>query len=295
MKAGTSTARAPFESKYVFNKDKPDFYEDKTFEDIRVFIRDDPVQMVLTSMLDPERGDPNISPEDLEHMSKAITHLDRGSMNVLDTDTRNRWLKFINGYTNLFQGVGTDSQKYLKLRDDAKAVVGSILYDIGMNSMSEDDLAKEKFKNRLLTYWKEQQEESNLELANVIGLLVSRPFKKYIERKDNEDLTQQYSILKATISRVNWVKFTGPITYAMLDAKDLLLKMKGEQVYKGTMDLYDADDISYIIDLIQKENKIDLYATDIEKIVKHEGAFNTVATDMGLNEDIIYKVKGMFR
>ena len=132
-------------------------------------------------------------------------------------------------------------------------------------------------------------------MANVIGLLVSRPFKKYIERKDNEDLTQQYSILKATISRVNWVKFTGPITYAMLDAKDLLLKMKGEQVYKGTMDLYDADDISYIIDLIQKENKIDLYATDIEKIVKHEGAFNTVATDMGLNEDIIYKVKGMFR
>ena len=284
----------PFESRYVFNEDPPDFYTDKVFEDLRLALEEDAVYLSLKSILDPMRGDPPIKGEDLENMSIAIAGINEGSMQTLDTDTKKDWARFCNGYINLFQGVGRKPEKYMEMRRNVKAVVGSLLYDIGLNTFTQEELQKEKFMGRKLTYWKDKQEDSNIELERIIGLLVSRGFQKFIERIDDENLTSQYKRLKGTITRNNTLKITS-ITRAMLAAKDLLLKMQGNKVYKGTMDIHDVDNISFIIDLIQKENKIDLYATDIEKIVKHEGAFNTVATDMGLHEDIIYKVKGMFR
>ena len=115
-----------------------------------------------------------------------------------------------------------------------------------------------------------------------------------VERKGDKKLKDSLRILKATIRKNNSIKLAG-FASAMLDAKDLLLKSKGEKIYKGYLNPYDADDVEYVVDLIMKENKIDLYAKDIELIVEYGGSFNTVAENMGLNEDIVYKVKGLFR
>jgi len=81
----------------------------------------------------------------------------------------------------------------------------------------------------------------------------------------------------------------------MLYAKDLILKSKGETVYRAYLDIYDVDDVSFMIDLICKENATDMYAVDIEQIVSRQEAFNEIAKSMALDVDIIYKVKGMFR
>ena len=77
----------PFESRYVFNEDPPDFYTDKVFEDLRLALEEDAVYLSLKSILDPMRGDPPIKGEDLENMSIAIAGINEGSMQTLDTDT----------------------------------------------------------------------------------------------------------------------------------------------------------------------------------------------------------------
>ena len=155
-------------------------------------------------------------------------------------------------------------------------------------------MEKERWENKTLAQWNDIRDNENARLPNILGLITHPKFEKLVKAKDNTELNKQLRILRNTIKKHNTIKLS-KITGAMLDANDMLLKMKGEKIYKGYMDPFDIDNVSYIIDLVEKENKIDLYAKDVELIVGHEGSFDTIAKQMGLNKDIIYKVKGMFR
>ena len=91
------------------------------------------------------------------------------------------------------------------------------------------------------------------------------------------------------------MKLTGPITHAMLQATDMLRKMKGKDVYVSNLDVSDIDDISYVIDLVAKEDNIDIYGIDIYRILKSQSSFNDIANQNSLSTDVVYKVKGLFR
>ena len=81
----------------------------------------------------------------------------------------------------------------------------------------------------------------------------------------------------------------------MLEATDIIRKMNNETIYKAKLDISDIDDISYVVDLIEKENRIDLYGIDIYNIVKSQSSFNDIADKLGLSTEVVYKVKGLFR
>ena len=81
----------------------------------------------------------------------------------------------------------------------------------------------------------------------------------------------------------------------MLEATDIIRKMRGEQIYKASLDISDIDDISFVVDVIEKENHIDLYGIDIYNIVKSQSSFNDIADKLGLSTEVVYKVKGLFR
>ena len=91
------------------------------------------------------------------------------------------------------------------------------------------------------------------------------------------------------------MKNAEPITQAMLQATDMLRKMVGKRIYKSNLDISDIDNLSYVIDLVKSENKVDIYGVDIYNIVNSQSSFNTLALDYGISEEVIYKIKGMFR
>ena len=45
----------------------------------------------------------------------------------------------------------------------------------------------------------------------------------------------------------------------------------------------------------KKENKVDIYGVDIYNIVKSDSSFNSLATNYGISQEVVYKIKGMFR
>lgn len=78
-------------------------------------------------------------------------------------------------------------------------------------------------------------------------------------------------------------------------ATDMIRKSKGLTMYKSYMDINDIDDVDYVIDLIYKEDRVDIYAHDIETILSLNISNDTMASGVGLNPNIIYKIRGMFR
>ena len=85
------------------------------------------------------------------------------------------------------------------------------------------------------------------------------------------------------------------ISKAYISALDTLRIAKGEQIYKGYLLLEDVDDIDFVSNMIKKEDRIDIFAKDIEGIVESTNSFNTISKSFGVSEEVIYKVKGMFR
>tara|TARA_Y100000593_G_scaffold19280_1_gene38344 strand:+ start:6394 stop:8991 length:2598 start_codon:yes stop_codon:yes gene_type:complete len=288
----------PLQSRWVLDNDRPLFYSDSHLVDIQMLIAKDPVTLALLDMMDPKSQDPDIIERDIGHLIVALKDLDKGTTVRLNENTINKWSRFTSALMNLFAGVSRDKDVMKKLRRNIRSKVGSILYEIGKHSLSEKGLESKRWPSgaggKLLSEWDRISEEEGAQLPNILGLITHGKFESMVKRKQNKKLDKALKSLKRAIRTNNSIKLAS-LTGAMLEAKDLLLKSKGEQIYRAYLDLYDPEDIEYVSDIIQKENKIDLYAKDIELIVKHEGSFNTVAENMGLNEDIIYKVKGLFR
>jgi len=82
---------------------------------------------------------------------------------------------------------------------------------------------------------------------------------------------------------------------AYIEALDLLKDDKNQMIYKAFLQTDNVEHVEYALDLIAKEDKIDLYARDIEGIVESNDSFNTLSYLFGVSPDIIYKVKGLFR
>ena len=85
------------------------------------------------------------------------------------------------------------------------------------------------------------------------------------------------------------------VHYAYIVALDNLRKIEGKRIYKGFLHLDDIDDIDYVSDLIKKENNVDVFVRDIEGIVESDSSFNTLSKTYGVSEEVIYKIRGLFR
>ena len=91
------------------------------------------------------------------------------------------------------------------------------------------------------------------------------------------------------------MKNTGPITHAMLQATDIIRKMNGLKIYNSSLDILNVADLSHVINIIKKENRIDIYGIDIHSIVESESSFNDIGNTFGISPEVVYKIKGMFR
>ena len=50
-----------------------------------------------------------------------------------------------------------------------------------------------------------------------------------------------------------------------------------------------------VINKIHKEHRMDLTATEIDRIVKAVSSYESISRNYGINEEVVYTVKAMFR
>jgi len=175
--------------------------------------------------------------------------------------------------------------------------MGKLLYEILLSSqiIGDDDSNNVVFGGRPITEYKDA--ETNISQLKIFDVLEDEEFIEYA--KDNA-LGTKLRNLKRTLRR-NPLKISRRLTdkdamyKAYVEALDTVKSNRGEKIYKAYFDFDDVGDVEYVLDLIHKEDKIDLYARDIEGIIKSYDSFNTLSSYYGISDDIIYKVKGLFR
>ena len=291
-------------NQYLINRDRPDFYSDKSFRTYLEISASDPIQVVLNDII--ERGTPlDISKHTLN--SILITEINKGNQQALWTEgekgkkieLKKVYTKAVNSMMKIFTSLPRD--KKLELRRALHIAFGDMLYEVGMAHHQGDKklVGQIDWKGKPLSYWNKQESQTGQNIPYIAELMLRPEWEEMIaqihEKEPKGGIWAAHKTLVNSIWKLSSTIQLSDMTNAMLYTKDLLLKMKGEPQYIATMDLYNVDDISFVADLIQKEDRLDIYATDIEKIVKYQGAFKTVADSMGVDEHIVYKIKGMFR
>ena len=176
-------------------------------------------------------------------------------------------------------------------------MLGKILYEIAeFNNSTKEQMDEILFRNIPLSEYADVPTQN---IDNIHEILDDKDFIAYAKRKK---FVKKLRTLKTEIKTnatlkliANEEELKADITSAYVDALDTLKKMKGENIYKGYLHLDDVDDIDYVTNIIKKENNVDIFITDIEGIVESKKSFNTLSKSFGVSQDIIYKIKGLFR
>tara|TARA_R110002012_G_scaffold1712_4_gene8305 strand:+ start:1789 stop:4527 length:2739 start_codon:yes stop_codon:yes gene_type:complete len=85
------------------------------------------------------------------------------------------------------------------------------------------------------------------------------------------------------------------VNKSLLYAHDTIRKMQDKNIVKSYLSLTDVDQMGLVIDKIHKEHRMDLTATEIDKIVKAVSSYKSISSNYGINEEVVYKIKAMFR
>ena len=291
----------PLGSDYVLLGDVPEFFTSAQFRDIFTHLKGTRKQQVKRAL---RQG--YVPFVDSRDYGKIMDWLDLFkdpqslyiSDNLINTfeEALSSFVKFWEIVNNVAKE--TDEAPTEEITKEIKSVMGSMLYEIAFDSLGGDEekVAKWKWRRQPLSYWKQQQDENNYTIENLLVLLEDPDWKIFIEDNMAKDkqLRRKHEALIGKLKKPI-MKMTGPITHAMLEATDMIRKMAGQRIYKSTLDISDIDDLSFVIDLVKKENKVDIYGVDIYNIVKSESSFNSLATNYGISQEVVYKIKGMFR
>ena len=85
------------------------------------------------------------------------------------------------------------------------------------------------------------------------------------------------------------------INVTLLNAHDTIRKMKNQPIIYSHLSLDSIEDMDLVINKIHKDQRMDVTATEISKIVKVVASYQSISRDFGLNEETIYTVKALFR
>tara|TARA_R110002167_G_scaffold65864_14_gene186445 strand:- start:2009 stop:4429 length:2421 start_codon:yes stop_codon:yes gene_type:complete len=85
------------------------------------------------------------------------------------------------------------------------------------------------------------------------------------------------------------------INQSLLQAHDTIRKMKNKPLIHSHLSLDYIDHMDLTINKLHNEQRMDLTATEIHKIVKAVSSYESIAKNFGINEEVVYTVKAMFR
>ena len=117
----------------------------------------------------------------------------------------------------------------------------------------------------------------------------SKLFKKDLSKK-----AQVEKFMTLHTEREDKIKLSVP-EQSILIAHDEIRKMLNKPTYLGFGDTSDFDNVNDTIDFVKKRYNVEVTATDVIGIVSEFDNMETIAKKFGVNEDVVYHVKAVFR
>tara|TARA_R100000734_G_scaffold15206_1_gene11396 strand:+ start:9588 stop:12155 length:2568 start_codon:yes stop_codon:yes gene_type:complete len=287
----------PLTSKNVLFDDLPEFYTSKEFKDFPKILQSSNVSMARRAIT--AGSEPIVELDDYIKINSFLYKLSVKEQLYYSDSLNTQFEDAVDAYTKFFSHVDSivdedDNVRMPDIIDNTTIMFGDTLYEIAKATESDSELNEIEFMGEPLPYWNKKQEETGASVESLIRLVDSPEWERFVAESTIKGIkTQNERLIKRLKS--SDLKLTGPITHAMLQATDMIRKMNGEQIYYARYDISEIDDIEYVVNLIEKENNVDLYGIDIYNIVKSQSSFNDIANNLGLSTEIVYKVKGLFR
>ena len=285
------------DSRYLFEMDKPNFIQSDSYKKIAALSTKTGTSVragIRRAMV--KRANINITKKDFEKLNAFFDGLKRYSQ--LETD---KAIELFDNVTPVFRKLylmdlpESDSRrKQITSINQNLKLLFEILVASQRISEGEANISVFYKGKSLDEYRKASTDITQLKIFDVLE------DEEFIEYARDNGLATSLRKLKRTLRR-NPLKITRKLTdkdamyKAYVEALDTLKSNRGEKIYKAYFDFNDIGDVEYVLDLIEKEDQIDLYARDIEGIIKSYDSFNTLSSYYGISDDIIYKVKGLFR
>ena len=118
-------------------------------------------------------------------------------------------------------------------------------------------------------------------------------FKEQFEK--NAYITKQYQRFEKAYKSQSDMKLASVAQTKILEAHDEIRKMIGKPIYYNTCQLDSFTHINDTIDLMKEEYKVELTGSDISGIVHEFDSMETIAKRYGVNTNVVYHVKAMYR
>ena len=280
------------DEKYFFEKDLPNFTKSnqyKTFKEALSRLKNSRGTS-LTSQI-ANFYTTAIDVEDLKSILYLIISFRKGSTENMNTLVKNaenaiQPLIIINSKNKQTRQEKTQSRK------EIVNTLGKLIYGYAVQQ-ERGYLDKEFDGKRLDSY---ETESVNPEVLDILPILNNQIFNESLDseersivRKIKENMTGSFyqEYIKDSINSDDM---------ALMKAIDILRERGGLPVYKAYLDINNIEDVVYVADVIRKENRTDIYATDMETIIEEKNStIAGLSTRLGISQEVIYKVRGLFR
>ena len=280
--------------RYFFGKDLPEYAESDSFKQIKDYTGKSVGRQVRTM------GISIIDKEDLERLIVFFRRYKEYSTTKVET-----LFGVFENAAEVFNKIASisadgDRAEKIKYNDNIQEALGKMLYDIHEAQGIDASQINDAFIDKPLSRYGSSTKDDGELIDLLLEILYDKDFELYASREGGEKggMKNQLSKLREVLSqglltRVYEEKMSISKSYTI--ATDMLRKSKGLKMYKAFFDINNVDDVDYVIDLIYKEDRVDIYANDIETILTLNISNDTMASGVGLNPQIIYKIKGLFR
>lgn len=233
-----------------------------------------------------------IGEEQLKYLDEFLATLRRGATSNI-TSLINSGENAIEIYLMINLTPGQSRAEKSRLNKSITNSIGRIIHDYAA-MRGEEQLKKYVFSGKQIAEYADEEIDS--ESMNILAELQNPDFLQTL----NNDEKQMVRHISNKLTSNFLVDILGEedsdIENSLMKAIDLLRKGNGLMVYKAHLDMANIDDVSTVSDLIKKENRVDLYAQDMETILNsHNKTFKELSKQIGVSEEVIYKVRGLFR
>lgn len=279
---------------YFFNKDMPSFMEESDYQAFMTAYTSlkeiGPTAIVSQLTKYPTTA---IELEDLEAINNFWNNVRRGSTGSIGTlieAAENSISAFILLNSKINESRANITSKRKKIADS----LGRIIYDIA-RLRDMEQVASNVFLRKQIAEYKNAPIDK--ELLDILPILNNRMFLETLSKKEQEMVKELSSNLRGNFYKeIMGGGDTDDVERAFLKAIDTIRGEGGLYVYKAYLDLNNVENVDYVSNLIRKEDRVDIYAMDMEKILSmNKEPIESVATKMGVSEMVIYKVRGLFR
>ena len=285
---------------FFYGKDSPAFTSSSEYQSMKSVFDSNVNKPISRIKQDLRRyGELNVTENDITDLTKFFRLIRKYSTLEL---TKSVLIDFNDAYLALINihmtSTGSTTRRSMQNISNTYAnMLGKILFEIvQFKNVSKDEMDKIQFRSKPLSKYANTPTQN---IDNIHEILDDKDFIAYAKRKQ---FVKKLRTLKTEIKTNSTLKIIASgeelkadITTVYVNALDTLKKMKGESIYKGYLHLDDIDDIDYVTNIIRKENNVDIFITDIQGIVESNKSFNTLSKSFGVSQDIIYKIKGLFR